>query len=90
MNKWVFTLAFVASPVVGWAACPEGTFPDPNDPNICYQANQEMNMDGDELNGEIMRPDGDHLTGHRGHTYSSLIHIRENFTPEMLKSAQDI
>lgn len=37
-----------------------------------------------------MRPDGEFVDVRKGAKHSSLIKIRPNFIPEMLKSAEDI
>jgi hypothetical protein len=37
-----------------------------------------------------VRPDGEFVDTRKGAKHSSLIKIRENFIPEMIKSAEDI
>ncbi len=47
-------------------------------------------FDGEDLEGALMRPDGEQITGDdRGRT-SSLINIREDFIPEMLESVESL
>ena len=47
-------------------------------------------VDDDLVEGELQRPDGEFIDTQRRAKHSSLIKIRENFIPEMLKSAEDI
>ena len=42
------------------------------------------------VEGSFVRPEGEYLDSRRRARHSSLIRIRENFVPEMLKSAEDI
>ena len=47
-------------------------------------------FDGEDVEGALVRPDGEQITGDdRGRT-SSLIDIREDFIPEMLESVETI
>ncbi len=52
--RFLAGIALIAAPLAANAACPPGTFPDPNDPNICYNASTELNLDGDEIGGELL------------------------------------
>ncbi len=88
--RFLAGIALIAAPVAANAACPPGTFPDPNDPNVCYNASTELNLDGDEIGGELLGPDGAEQKSRLQGSYSSLIQIRENFMDEMLKSAEDL
>jgi len=44
----------------------------------------------DVVEGDLVRPDGEFVDTRKGAKHSSLIKIRENFIPEMIKSAEDI
>ena len=44
----------------------------------------------DIVEGDLVRPDGEFVDSRKAAKHSSLIKIRENFIPEMLKSAEDI
>lgn len=51
---------------------------------------QVMDFEGEDIQGALVRPDGERITGDdRGDT-SSLIDIREDFIPEMLESVEQI
>lgn len=63
---------------------------DPNDPNVLYKKKTEYDFEDDVVEGSFVRPEGEYIEGRRRGRYSSLIKIRENFVPEMLKSAEDI
>jgi len=47
-------------------------------------------FDDDLVTGDLVRPDGELLQVRRGGQRSSLIRIRENFVPELLKSVEDL
>ena len=66
------------------------TAEDPNNPGVVYKKNTEYDFEDDLVEGSFVRPEGDYLDSRRKGRYSSLIRIRENFVPEMLKSAEDI
>lgn len=63
---------------------------DPDNPGIVYKKKTEFDFEDDVVEGSFVRPEGDYIDSRRGGRYSSLIRIRENFVPEMLKSAEDI
>jgi hypothetical protein len=46
--------------------------------------------DADVVEGEFVSPEGPPITSVRGSVHVSLIKIRWNFVPEMIKSADDI
>ena len=68
----------------------EDVIVDPENPGIVYKKKTEFDFEDDVVEGSFVRPEGDYIDSRRGGRYSSLIRIRENFVPEMLKSAEDI
>jgi hypothetical protein len=58
--------------------------------NVTYKKKTVYDFDDDVVEGELQRPDGEYIDTRRKAKHSSLIKIRENFIPEMLKSAEDI
>ena len=69
--------ALMAVPATGFAD--DDTAPD-----------EVYDFDGEDVEGALMRPDGEQITGDdRGRT-SSLIDIREDFIPEMLESVETL
>lgn len=69
---------------------PDEFVADPSDPSVIYKKKTEYDFDDDLVEGSFVKPEGDFLSSRRGGRHSSLIRIRENFVPEMLKSAEDI
>jgi hypothetical protein len=69
-------------------AAPGGAMGDA--PNVVYKKKTVYDFDDDIVEGELQRPDGEYIDTRRKAKHSSLIKIRENFIPEMLKSAEDI
>jgi hypothetical protein len=45
---------------------------------------------GDEIDGELVKPDGDFLNTRKFASHTSLIRLRKEFIKEILKSAEDL
>lgn len=45
---------------------------------------------GDEIDGELIKPDGDFIDTRGTADFASLIRIRQDFIKEILKSAEDL
>lgn len=73
-------LALAQAPAAGQGAAPD----------VKYKKKTIYDFDDDVVEGELQRPDGEYIDTRRKAKHSSLIKIRENFIPEMLKSAEDI
>jgi hypothetical protein len=58
--------------------------------NVQYKSKTVYDFDDDTVEGDLVRPDGEFVDTRKGAKHSSLIKIRENFIPEMIKSAEDI
>jgi hypothetical protein len=58
--------------------------------SVQYKQKTVYDFDDDVVEGDLVRPDGEFVDTRRAAKHSSLIKIRENFIPEMLKSAEDI
>ena len=58
--------------------------------DVTYKQKTVYDFDDDVVEGDLVRPDGEFVDSRRAAKHSSLIKIRENFIPEMLKSAEDI
>jgi hypothetical protein len=76
-------LALLGAPVIAFAA-------DPPQGNVSYKSKTVYDFDDDVVEGDLVRPDGEFVDSRKAAKHSSLIKIRENFIPEMLKSAEDI
>ena len=80
--------ALLLTPAFAWAqaaAAGQGEAPD-----IKYRKKTVYDFDDDLVEGELQRPDGEFIDTRRTAKHSSLIKIRKDFIPEMLKSAEDI
>jgi hypothetical protein len=58
--------------------------------DVQYKSKTVYDFDDDVVEGDLVRPDGEFVDTRKGAKHSSLIKIRENFIPEMIKSAEDI
>lgn len=58
--------------------------------NVTYKSKTVYDFDDDVVEGDLVRPDGEFVDSRKAAKHSSLIKIRPDFIPEMLKSAEDI
>ncbi|RAL22926.1 hypothetical protein DL240_08520 [Lujinxingia litoralis] len=61
-----------------------------SDEGVVYQQETTYDFDGEDLTGNLIRPDGENITGDQRGKTSSLINIRQDFIPEMLKSVETL
>jgi hypothetical protein len=55
-----------------------------------YKKKTTYDFEDDMVEGELLKPEGDVLSARKRGKTSSLIKIRENFVPEMVKSVDDL
>jgi hypothetical protein len=79
--------AFAADDKAAPAAQPAG---GGDDGNSTYKAKTVYDFEDDMVEGDLARPDGELVNGLKKTEHSSLIEIRKDFIPEMLKSLEDI
>lgn len=60
------------------------------DEAVQYKAKTEYNFEDDNVEGDLQRPDGELVDSVRKMKHSSLIEIKKDFIPEMLKSLEDV
>jgi len=70
------------------AAAPAGGGGD--DANTTYKAKTVYDFEDDTVEGDLQRPDGELVSAQKKADHSSLIEIRKDFIPEMLKTLEDI
>ena len=68
------------------AAAPAGG----GEENTTYKAKTVYDFEDDMVEGDLQRPDGELVNALKKTEHSSLIEIRKDFIPEMLKSLEDI
>jgi hypothetical protein len=61
-----------------------------DDANTSYKAKTVYDFEDDMVEGDLQRPDGELVNALKKTEHSSLIEIRKDFIPEMLKSLEDI
>jgi hypothetical protein len=74
-----------AAPAAGGAAAGGG-----GDDNVQYKAKTVYDFEDDTVEGDLQRPDGELVSSQKKAEHSSLIEIRKDFIPEMLKSLEDV
>ena len=77
----VVVVSFMTVALVGVAAAQD---------NVQYKKETKYDFDDDMVEGDLVKPDGEMVGAAGKAKHSSLIKIRQNFIPEMLKSAEDI
>lgn len=55
-----------------------------------YEEETTYDFENDYVEGQLVRPDGELVTGQRHGKQSSLIRIRADFVPEMVQSVEDL
>ena len=85
MNKILMGLAVFGILGVGALARPALAADD-----VTYKKETKYDFDDDTVEGDLVRPEGEMIGSAGKAKHSSLIKIRQNFIPEMLKSAEDI
>jgi len=61
-----------------------------SDDNAKYEEKTVYDFEDDIVEGDLQRPDGELINALTEVQHDSLIEIRRNFIPEMLKSLEDI
>ena len=61
-----------------------------DDANTTYKAKTVYDFEDDTVEGDLQRPDGELVSAQKKAQHSSLIEIRKDFIPEMLKTLEDI
>jgi hypothetical protein len=73
-----------------FAADPKPPAAGGGDDNVQYRAKTVYDFEDDMVEGDLQRPDGELVNSLKRTEHSSLIEIRKDFIPEMLKSLEDI
>ena len=55
-----------------------------------YQKDKKYSFEDEDVNGELLKPEGDVLAGRTDLKHASLIRVRTNFIREIVKSAEDL
>lgn len=76
-------------PAAGGAA-PPAAGGAPAAGGVSYKQKTVYDFDDDTVEGDLVRPDGEMIDSTKRAKHSSLIKIRENFIPEMLKSVESL
>jgi hypothetical protein len=91
------TVVFLAGALLAPAlASAQGPVPEAtNDGNVgvdgvLYKKETVYNFDDDMVEGALVKPDGLRIQGEQHGKTSSLIKIRSDFIPEMIKSVEDL
>ena len=78
------------STVLAQAAAPAAAAAPADGDNVQYKAKTVYDFEDDTVEGDLQRPDGELVSSQKKAEHSSLIEIRKDFIPEMLKSLEDV
>ena len=85
-----FALAAAPGTVFSQAAQAPAAAAPAGDDNVQYKAKTVYDFEDDTVEGDLQRPDGELVSSQKKAEHSSLIEIRKDFIPEMLKSLEDV
>lgn len=57
---------------------------------VQYERETEFDFEAESIEGTVVRPDGELIGGQRGRQRSSLLPVRQDFVPEMVKSVETL
>ena len=91
MLRWFAMILVVGlmTASAGPAFAQDNTVVDPETGEV-FNKKTVYDFDDDVVEGTLVKPEGDYLQSRQRGAQSSLIKIRDNFVPEMLKSAEDL
>ncbi len=72
------------------AAAPSPTLKRDGGQTVTYKQRTNYDFDDDQVEGAVIRPDVDVITGRTKSTHESLVRLRATFQPEMLKSVESL
>ncbi|MBL9044037.1 MAG: adventurous gliding motility protein CglF [Myxococcales bacterium] len=76
------------APAAGGAAPAAGGAAGGGPGGVQYKQKTTYDFDDDTVEGDLVRPDGEMIDSRSKAKHSSLIKIRENFIPELLKGVE--
>lgn len=78
--------------LIGLVASPAAMAQDADDSGrqIKYKERTEIDFEGVDVNGELVKPAGQLLLDRRKANFNPLIRIRENFSDEMKQSIDEV
>lgn len=85
----VLTIAALLPAGLARAQAPEVGVDAPRG-GVQYERTTTYDFEDDYVEGQLLRPDGELVTGQRHGKESSLIRIRQDFIPEMVQSVEDL
>lgn len=83
MNRMSFLLlvaALMSVSSLAWA----------QDPGVQYENETEFDFEAEQIDGAVVRPDETLIGGQRARQRSSLLPVRQDFVPEMVKSVETL
>lgn len=90
MLRKLFIAFVIALAVISLSASAFGKKRKTTTNDDALQRKTVYNFEDDVITGSLLKPDATIIDSIRNSKYSSLIKIRQNFIPEIIKSAEDL
>jgi hypothetical protein len=87
MNRLLMLAALALAPVAMADDDPTATN---TEGNVRYQKTTTYDFDGDTIEGDLMKPDGEYIDARKRVKHSNLIRIREEFRDKVMQSVGEL
>jgi hypothetical protein len=88
--KRLFVLAVLAVAPLAAAQEDPTANTNPGEGNVRYQKTTTYDFEGDTVEGDLMKPDGEYVDARKRVKHSNLIRIREHFREKVLQSVGEL
>lgn len=89
LRKSIILLTLAATCGFSMTAVAQDT-DDDSGRQVKYKSRTEIDFEGVDVSGELVKPSGSLLLDRRKATFNPLIQLRENFNPEMRESVNEV
>ncbi|MCI0572010.1 MAG: adventurous gliding motility protein CglF [Myxococcaceae bacterium] len=88
MTRWMVLAVLAVAPVA--AAEDDPTATNAGEGNVRYQKTTTYDFEGDTIEGDLMKPDGEYIDARKRVKHSNLIRIREEFRDKVMQSVGEL
>lgn len=90
MRSLIITAVSAASLLVSVSAFAQDAAPAGGAGGVVYERETVYDFENEYIDGAVMRPDGLDVWGRNSNKQSTLIRIRTDFVPEMVRSVEEL
>lgn len=88
--SWILAVGLLALPMTGFAQEAGAAKSGQSGGGTKVKKKTTYDFSGDDVSGNLVKPSGSNIQGNKHGKTSSLIDIRSDFVPEMLKTVEDL